>query len=198
MTVNHLLRRAGPTECADLRRILVFAGEGPDRISLVDVTPAAFDRLTSTSVSDSWGTMSLSSGVGDDLIGGGGRFADGRRGAITSRGPGGGEVIGGKGRDTVSLAGDGDGRSTTHDRARPSRRDHDLEARSRVRGRQGGTGANLIFGDSFTEACGSRVAAATCLQAGEGNDRILGGERTTSSRRVPATTRSRAARGTTR
>ena len=62
------------------------AGEGPDRVSLVDVTPTAFDRLTATSVSGQLGDDELiGSEIRDDLIGGGG--VDSLRGeavAITS------------------------------------------------------------------------------------------------------------------
>src|SRR4029453_6264358 len=51
VTVNHDHPSGGRTACADLRRILAFAGEGPDRVSLSDVTLNAFDHLTATSVS---------------------------------------------------------------------------------------------------------------------------------------------------
>ena len=51
VTVNHDHPSGGPTACSDLRRILAFAGEGPDRVNLGDVTLSAFDHLTATSVS---------------------------------------------------------------------------------------------------------------------------------------------------
>src|SRR6187402_2088083 len=51
VTVNHDHPSGGPTACAALRRILVFAGEGSDRVNLGDVTLNAFDHLTATSAS---------------------------------------------------------------------------------------------------------------------------------------------------
>jgi hypothetical protein len=66
VTVNHNHPSGGPTACADLRRILVFAGEGPDRVSLGDVTTTAFDRLMATSVSGQLGDDALiGSEIGD-------------------------------------------------------------------------------------------------------------------------------------
>jgi Ca2+-binding RTX toxin-like protein len=135
LTVNHDHPSGGPTACADLRRILVFAGEGPDRVSLVDVTPTAFDRLTATSVSGQLGDDALiGSEIRDDLIGGGGVDslitstpvrAGGRRSAarvaIRSRWP------------PTAI-----GRSATHDRGscRPTRSRR--WARSRSRPSRGG------------------------------------------------------------
>jgi hypothetical protein len=92
-------------------RILVFAGEGFDRVSLADVTGSAFDSLAATSISGQEGDDRLvGSEIGDDLVGGGGvDLLAGERGPDhLVPGPGGGEVMGGKGRDTVSAEADGD------------------------------------------------------------------------------------------
>ncbi len=179
VTVNHHHPSGGATACADLHRILVFAGEGPDRVSLDDVTPTAFDRLTATSVSGQLGDdVLIGSEVGDDLIGGGG--VDSLRGGMgpdhLTPGPGGGEAIGGKGRDTVSLAGDGDWKISDV-RALFVRADEITTLGSiGVAAITGGPGANVIFGDSFTGNLRLKGrSGGDLLQAGEGNDRILGG-----------------------
>jgi Ca2+-binding RTX toxin-like protein len=179
LTVNHTHPSGGPTACADLRRILVFAGEGPDRVSLVDVTPTAFDRLTATSVSGQLGDDALiGSEVRDDLIGGGGvdsLMGGGGRDHLTP-GPGGGEAIGGKGRDTVSFGGDGDWKINDA-RSRLVQADEITTLGSiELATVTGGPGANLIFGDSFTGNLRlNGRGGGDLLQAGEGNDRILGG-----------------------
>jgi len=73
LTVNQTQPSGGPTRCLDLRRILVFAGAGFDRVSLGEVTTSAFDSLATTSVSGQEGEDRLiGSEIGDDLIGGGG------------------------------------------------------------------------------------------------------------------------------
>jgi Ca2+-binding RTX toxin-like protein len=179
VTVNHDHPSGGPTACADLRRILVFAGEGSDRVSLVDVTPTAFDRLTATSVSGQLGDDALiGSEIGDDLIGGGGvdsLMGGGGRDHLTPD-AGGGEAIGGKGRDTVSLAGDGDWKINDA-RSRLVQADEITTLGSiELAAVTGGPGANLIFGDLFTGNLRLKGrGGGDLLQAGEGNDRILGG-----------------------
>ena len=179
VTVNHDHPSGGPTACADLRRILVFVGEGPDRVSLVDVTPTAFDRLTATSVSGQLGDDALiGSEIRDDLIGGGGvdsLMGGGGRDHL-SPGPGGGQAIGGKGRDTVSLAADGDWKISDA-RSRLVQADEVTALGSiEIAAITGGPGANLIFGDSFTGNLRIKGrSGGDLLQAGEGNDRILGG-----------------------
>jgi Ca2+-binding RTX toxin-like protein len=100
VTVNHDHPSGGPTACADLRRFLVFAGEGPDRVSLDDVTLSAFDHLSATSVSGQAGDDALiGSEIGDDLVGGGGD--------LLQAGTGDDRILGGDGNDFVQ-AGDGD------------------------------------------------------------------------------------------
>lgn len=179
VTVNHHHPSGGPTACADLRRILVFAGEGSDRVSLVDVTPTAFDHVTATSVSGQLEDDELiGSELGDDLIGGAGvdsLVGGGGRDHLTP-GLGGGEVIGGKGRDTVSLAGDGDWKINDA-RSRLVQADEITTLGSiEIATLTGGPGANLIFGDSFTGNLRLKGrGGGDLLQAGEGNDRILGG-----------------------
>jgi Ca2+-binding RTX toxin-like protein len=179
VSVNHHHPSGGPTACADLRRILVFAGEGPDRVSLGDVTATAFDRLTATSVSGQLGDDALiGSEIGDDLIGGGG--VDSLRGGKgrdhLTPGPGGGEAIGGRGRDTVSLAGDGDWK-INEARALLVQADEITTLGSiGLAAVTGGPGANLISGWSFTGNLRVKGrGGGDLLQTGTGNDRILGG-----------------------
>src|SRR4249919_1461532 len=95
VTVNHDHPSGGPTACADLRRILAFAGEGPDRVSLGEVSLRAFDHLTVTSVSGQAGDDALiGSEIGDDLVGGAGVDSlRGGKGRDLTPGPGGGEAI---------------------------------------------------------------------------------------------------------
>ncbi|HEU5225358.1 MAG TPA: hypothetical protein VFV29_06100 [Actinomycetota bacterium] len=180
VTVNHNHPLGGQTACADLRRVLVFAGEGPDRVSLGDVTTTAFDRLTATSVSGQLGDDALiGSEVGDDLIGGGG--VDSLRGGKgrdhLTPGPGGGEAIGGEGRDTVSVAGDGDWKINDA-RAWLVQADETTTLGSiEFAAVTGGPGSNLISGGSFTGNLRLKGrGGGDLLQAGEGDDLILGGD----------------------
>jgi Ca2+-binding RTX toxin-like protein len=179
VTVNHNHPSGGPTACADLRRILVFAGEGPDRVSLGDVTTPPFDRLMATSVSGQLGDDALiGSEIGDDLIGGGG--GDSLRGGKgrdhLTPGPGGGEAIGGEGRDAVSVAGDGDWKINDA-RARLVQADEITTLGSiEFAAVTGGPGSNLISGGSFTGNLRLKGrGGGDLLQAGEGDDLILGG-----------------------
>ena len=180
VTVNHDHPSGGPTACADLRRILVFAGEGPDRVSLGDVTLNAFDHLTVTSVSGQAGDdVLIGSEIGDDLVGGAG--VDSLRGGKgrdhLTPGPGGGEAIGGKGRDTVSVSGDGDWKINDA-RARLVQADEVTTLTSiEIAAVTGGAGANLISGGSFTGNLRLKGrGGGDLLQAGVGDDRILGGD----------------------
>jgi Ca2+-binding RTX toxin-like protein len=180
VTVNHNHPSGGPTACADLQRILVFAGEGPDRVSLVDVTTTAFDRLTATSVSGQLGDDALiGSEISDDLIGGGG--VDSLRGGNgrdhLTPGPGGGEAIGGEGRDAVSVAGDGDWKINDA-RARLVQADEITTLGSiEFAAVTGGPRSNLISGGSFTGNLRLKGrGGGDLLQAGEGDDLILGGD----------------------
>lgn len=179
VTVNHNHPSGGPTACADLRHILVFADEGPDRVSLVDVTLTAFDRLTTASVSGQQGDDELiGSEIRDDLIGGGG--VDSLRGGggrdHLTPGPDGGEAIGGRGRDTVLLVGDGDWR-INDTRSRFVQADDITTLGSiELAAVTGGPGSNLIFGGTFTGNLRFKGrGGGDLLQAGQGNDRVRGG-----------------------
>jgi Ca2+-binding RTX toxin-like protein len=181
VTVNHNHPSGGPTACADLHRILVFAGEGPDRVSLADVTTTAFDRLTATSV---WGQLGddalIGSEIGDDLIGGGevDSLRGGKGGDHLTPEPGGGEAIGGTGRDTVSVTGDGDWKINDA-RVQLVQADEITTLGSiELAAVTGGPGSNLISGGSFTGNLRLKGRGGSdLLQAGEGDDRILGGGR---------------------
>jgi Ca2+-binding RTX toxin-like protein len=181
VTVNHNHPSGGPTACADLHRILVFAGEGPDRVSLADVTTTAFDRLTATSVSGQLGDDALiGSEIGDDLIGGGevDSLRGGKGGDHLTPEPGGGEAIGGTGRDTVSVTGDGDWKINDA-RVQLVQADEITTLGSiELAAVTGGPGSNLISGGSFTGNLRLKGRGGSdLLQAGEGDDRILGGGR---------------------
>ncbi len=178
--MNHDHPSGGPTACSDLRRILAFAGEGPDRVDLGDVTLSAFDRLTATSVSGQAGDdVLIGSEIGDELAGGGGvdSLRGGRGPDHLTPGSGGGEAIGGKGRDTVAVAGDGDWK-INDGRARLVQADEVTTLASiEVAAVTGGPGANLISGGSFTGNLRIKGrGGGDLLQAGTGNDRILGGD----------------------
>jgi len=180
VSVNHDHPSGGPTACADLRRILAFAGEGPDRVNLSDVTLNAFDRLTATSVSGQAGDdVLIGSEIGDELVGGGGgdSLRGGRGPDHLTPGPGGGEAIGGKGRDTVALAGDGDWK-VNDARARFVRADEVTTLGSiEIAAVTGGAGSNLISASSFTGNLRIKGrGGGDLLQAGTGDDRILGGD----------------------
>jgi Ca2+-binding RTX toxin-like protein len=180
VTMNHNHPSGGPTACADLRRILVFAGEGPDRVSLGDVTTTAFDRLTATSVSGQLGDDALiGSEIGDDLIGGGGvdSLQGGKGRDHLTPGPGGGEAIGGEGRDAVSVAGDGDWKINDA-RAWLVQADEITTLGSiEFAAVTGGPGSNLISVGSFTGNLRIKGrGGGDLLQAGEGDDLILGGD----------------------
>ena len=180
VTVNHDHPSGGPTTCADLRRILVFAGEGPDRVSLGDVTSSAFDHLTATSVSGQAGDDALiGSEIGDDLVGGGGvdSLRGGRGRDHLTPGPGGGEAIGGKGsRHRL-----GRRRRRLEDQrcpsaARAGRRDHDARL-DRDRGRDGRSGSQPDLGRLVHREPAAQGAGRRRPPAGRrGNDRILGGD----------------------
>lgn len=180
VTVNHDDPSGGPTACADLRRILAFAGEGPDRVNLGDVTLNAFDRLTATSVSGQAGDdVLIGSEIGDELVGGGGvdSLRGGRGSDHLTPGLGGGGAIGGKGRDTVAVAGDGDWKINDA-RVRLVQADEVTTLASiEIAAVTGGPGANLISGGSFTGNLRLKGrGGGDLLQAGTGNDRILGGD----------------------
>jgi Ca2+-binding RTX toxin-like protein len=169
-----------PTACADLRRILVFTGGGADRVTLGDVTRSAFDRLVATSVSGQEADDTLiGSEIGDDLIGGGG--VDSLRGRLgpdhLAPGPGGGEVIGGKGRDRVSVTGDGDWR-VNDVRLRLEQADEVTTIRSiEVAAVDGGGSANVIAAGPFTGNVRlDGRGGGDLLQSGDGNDRLVGGD----------------------
>jgi len=179
VTVNRNHPSGGPIACADLRRILVFTGGGSDRVSLGDVTRTAFDRLAGTSVSGQEGADLLVGSEGSDhLIGGGGvdSLRGGRGRDRLEPAPDAGEALGGKGHDTVSVAGDGDWK-VNDARIRFVRADEDTTLGSiEAAVVTGGASANLISGGSFTGNLRLKGGdGGDLLQSGSGNDRILGG-----------------------
>ena len=180
LTVNQTQPSGGPTRCGDLRRILVFAGAGFDRVSLGEVTTSAFDSLATTSVSGQEGEDGLiGSEIGDDLIGGGGvdSLLGGKGPDHLAPGPGGGEVNGGKGHDTVSATGDGDWQ-VNDDRLRLVQADDVTTLGSiEVAVVKGGASANVITAGAFTGNLRlDGGAGGDLLRSGTGNDQLVGGE----------------------
>lgn len=180
LTVNQTQPSGGPTRCAGLRRILVFAGAGFDRVSLADVTGSAFDSLAATSVSGQEGEDRLiGSEIGDDLLGGGGvdSLLGGKGRDHLVPGPGGGEVMGGKGRDTVSAAGDGDWQ-VNDARLRLVQADDVTTLGSiEVAVVKAGASANVITAGAFTGNLRlDGRGGGDLLQSGTGNDRLVGGD----------------------
>lgn len=179
LTVNQTQPSGGPTRCDDLRRILVLAGAGFDRVSLDDVTRSAFDSLARTSISGQEGEDRLvGSEIGDDLLGGGGVDAllGGRGPDHLVPGPGGGEVMGGKGHDTVSAAGDGDWQ-VNDVRLRLVQADDVTLGSIEVAVVEGGASANVITAGAFTgDLRLDGRAGGDLLRSGVGDDRLVGGE----------------------
>src|SRR5262245_54074481 len=109
VTVNQSRPSGGPDACADLRRIVVTAGGGADVVHLGDVTRDAFGDLTRVQARGEEGADRLvGSEFGDELHGGGGvdELRGGRGPDVFKPGAGAGEVVGGKGDDTVAMSGD--------------------------------------------------------------------------------------------
>lgn len=180
LTVNHTRPDGGPTRCGDLRRIIVFAGAGFDRVSLADVTRSAFDSLAATSISGQEGDDRLvGSEIGDDLLGAGGvDVLSGERGPDhLVPGPGGGEVLGGKGRDTVSAEGDGDWQVNDARLRLVQADDVTTLASIEVAVVKGGASANVITAGAFTGMLRlDGRAGGDLLRSGIGNDRLVGGD----------------------
>jgi Ca2+-binding RTX toxin-like protein len=104
--------RPGSAErCSELRRIIVFAGDGPDRLVLSTVSRQAFDVLRSVYLAGEAGADTI---IGSER----GDHIDGGRGADSLRGGRGSDtlvpgrddaaVFGGEGVDRVRATGNGD------------------------------------------------------------------------------------------
>jgi Ca2+-binding RTX toxin-like protein len=180
LIVNQRRPDGGPTRCGDLRRILLFAGAGFDRVSLADVTRSAFDSLAATSISGQEGNDRLvGSEIGDDLLGGAGvDVLSGESGPDhLVPGPGGGEVLGGKGRDIVSAEGDGDWQVNDARLRLVQADDITTLASIEVAVVKGGASANVITAGAFTGILRlDGRAGGDLLRSGTGNDRLVGGD----------------------
>ena len=180
VTVNQVDPSGGPIACSDLHRILVFAGAGSDHVSLADVTRSAFGGLENISADGEEGDDNLvGSGLGDSLLGGGG--ADSLRGGDgkdrLEPGPGPGQILGGHGKDTVSVFGDGNW-ILTNSLLRFTTEGTDYPIRSIERVKiTCGNAANLITAGTFSGALTVDAGDGNDLVAsGKGNDRLLGGD----------------------
>jgi Ca2+-binding RTX toxin-like protein len=172
VTVNQTQPDGGPEACSALRRILVFAEGGADRVSLGDVGPAGFGDLVFVSVAGEDGDdVLIGSGIGDELSGGGG-YDDLRGGGgadLLEPGPGSGSAAGNKGRDEVAVVGNADW-SVSDDRV-ASIPDGDEVTLGSVEAVTvtGGAGDNIISTGSYT---GNVTAIGL-----DGNDRISTGDK---------------------
>ena len=180
VTVNQTQPSGGPIACADLRRILVFTGGGPDHVSLGEITRSVFDGLAATSVSGQDGDDTLiGSDFGDELIGGGG--VDSLRGGNgpdeLAPGPGGGEAIGGRGRDRVAVSADGDW-FLNDILLRLTSADEDTTLGSIEEAQlKGGASANLFSAGTFSGALRVEGRGGNDqLLSGAGNDHLDGGD----------------------
>ena len=173
VTVNQSQPDGGPEPCADLRRILVFAEGGSDRVSLGGVTPGAFDSLGDVVVDGEAGDDTLiGSGLGDLLDGGGG--TDTLRGGggsdLLQPGPGAGDVTGGKGHDTVTV--EGNASWTINDERILRLTTDSLEiALSSVEA------AVVTAGNGDDTLSGASFSGSLFLFGGRGDDRIQSGAR---------------------
>jgi Ca2+-binding RTX toxin-like protein len=109
VTVNQIDPSGGPFACADLRGIVVHAGDGADRVDLGEVTRSGFAALLDVEVfGEDGGDTLIGSGIGDLLDGAGG--SDDLRGGDGSdrlvNGAAAGDAAGGDGKDLLSLQGD--------------------------------------------------------------------------------------------
>jgi Ca2+-binding RTX toxin-like protein len=181
VTVNQTSPSGGPDACRDLRRILVTAGGGADVVHLGDVTRTAFDDLTRVQVRGEEGADRLvGSEFADELHGGGGvdELRGGRGADIFKPGAGAGQVVGGKGHDTVSMSGD-DRWTAADDRITRFTPAEEVTELASVEEAviEGGAGDNRIATAAFSgRATLVGGGGADRLTAGPGNDLLEGGE----------------------
>lgn len=178
VTVNQADPSGGPVACSDLVRVRVFAGGGDDHVSLADVSPSTFGGLEDVTANGEDGEDTLiGSRLGDSLFGGDGvdtmRGGDGKD--LLEPGPGPGEVLGGQGKDTVSVFGDGNWGLNDSLMTFSSGDDYALRSIERAKIRAG-NGNNLITAGTFSGALTVESGDGNDLIAsGAGNDRLDGG-----------------------
>ncbi len=181
VTVNQARPAGGPDACTDLSRIVVTAGGGADVVHLGDVTRNAFEDLARVQVRGEEGADRLvGSQFADELHGGGGvdELRGGRGADVFEPGAGAGRVVGGRGHDTVSMAGDDrwtaeDGRITRFTPAEEVTEQSSVEELVI----EGGTGDNRIATAAFSgRATVVAGGGADRLTTGPGNDLLEGGE----------------------
>jgi len=180
VTVNQGAPDGGPEPCASLRRILVFAEGGADRVSLGEVTPSTFERLSDVTLDGGPGDDTLiGSGIGDVLQGGGGidELRGGGGSDLLAPGPGSGALIGGKGHDTASVQGDSDWGVDDQQIVRTGPDQvvtmRSVEAAVVV----GGRGDNTISGASFSGSLFlSGQGGDDKIQSGSRHDELAGGD----------------------
>ena len=188
VTVNQSQPGGGPESCSTLRRILVFAEGGADRVSLGEVGSAAFDDLAIVVVDGEGGDDTLiGSGIGDELDGGGGvdELRGGGGADVLYPGPGSGSAIGGKGHDEVSVSGDADWSVNDERIARIPEGDEVTLGSVEAVAIAGGRGDNIVSTGSFSGSVSvaglggdDRIATGPKhdhLDGGDGNDYLDAG-----------------------
>jgi Ca2+-binding RTX toxin-like protein len=180
VTVNQSRPSGGPDACDGVVRIVVLAGGGADVVNLGEVSPNSFENLARVHVRGEEGADRIvGSERGDQLHGGGGvdELRGGKGADLLKPGAGAGQVLGGKGHDTVRMSGDDrwaveDERIT---RFTPSEEVVELASVEEAHV-EGGGGNNTIVAAAFT----GRVSmtggdGADRIVSGAGNDALLGG-----------------------
>ena len=197
VTVNQADPSSGPFACADLRGIVVAAGDGADRVDLGGVLRSDFSNLGDVEVFGEEGADTLiGSWIGDTLDGAGGSdlLRGGGGGDRLVNGVGAGDAVGGEGKDLLSMVGDSswdvnDERVLRHSPYEETAI-HSIEQIEIVMG----AGANYVGSGEFSGSMilrgrgGSDLFATgpgrdmldgaggnDRLESGPGNDRLLGG-----------------------
>jgi Ca2+-binding RTX toxin-like protein len=179
VTVNQNQPDGGTEPCSSLRRILVFAEGGGDRVSLGDVGPGAFPDLSEVTVKGEGGDdVLIGSGIADTLNGGGG--ADELRGGggsdVLAPGPGSGSVIGGTGHDEVAVSGNADWSVNDERVARIGGDEVTLRSVESVSVR-GGRGDNTISAISYMGSVTAfGLGGDDLISTGGKHDRLVGGD----------------------
>ena len=179
VTVNQADPPGGPVACSALVRIRVFAGGGDDHVSVADVSPSMFGGLEDVIADGEDGNDTLiGSRLGDSLFGGDGvdtmRGGDGNDRFDPGTGPG--DIVGGKGKDTVSTSGDGNWYVSDSLLRFTNNADNTIRSIERIKITCGGANSFVSAG-TFTGALTVEAGGGNDLLAsGKGNDRLEGGD----------------------
>jgi hypothetical protein len=164
--------RPGSLErCDDLRRILVFAGDGDDRVELSGVTRARFPNVAAADVQAEAGDDVVVGTAWADHLGGG-SGTDSLRGGIGADvfepGADDGTVVGGRGIDRIAVAGNANWTITAGEVSRDGAAASTISMATVER-------VVIVAGpaDTTFDASGARVAVT--VAARRGDDTLIGG-----------------------